>query len=168
MDSGSVYAVVIDGSKSPDASSREFSGGTSVTALASGTNRPLIIFHNKATYQSQTHRIEALLLKIGIGAISGSNKPITVRLYKLALTPTDTSFVDVNAQNSIMEYSTTGTIDLTGAELLDAWALGANGQVNEDITPFNHLLLANEYAVFTATSTGTMDIEFINRWGELF
>lgn len=110
--------------------------------------------------------MQDLLLKVGVG-VDGT-KTVNISLYKLASAPTGASFTDVDAANSNMQTSTTGTISLTGAELLNAWALGKTNSVNEDVSKYNLLLNPGEYAAFTFTSTGTSDIEFVNRWSELF
>lgn len=167
--SGSVYMGTIDGiTSNPDSSSREFSASRSASTLPIATDGVITIFHNKSIFSGISNKIEALLLKVGAGAISGSNKPTTIKLYKLASVPTGTSFTNVDLANSILEYSNVGTINLIGAELLDAWAFSANSQINADVSNLNHLLLPDEYAVFTYTTTGTLDLEFTIRWSELF
>lgn len=165
MQHGSMYAGVIDGAGAPDASSRQFSAKVD-KAMTSGTNAVVVIFHNKTTINGIQNRIDDTLLKVGIG-VEGT-KPVTISLYKLSAVPTTTSFTNADLINSNMEYSLTGTINLTGAELMDSWAFGKSASDNIDVSFSNHLLYPDEYAVFTFTSTGASDINFINRWGELF
>jgi hypothetical protein len=166
MTVGSVYAGVIDGAGSADASSREFSYKLTSAGVTTGTNKVITIFHNKATFGGTTNKIDDLLLKVGLAC--DGNKNVSISLYRLAVTPSGTSFSDIDATNSNMEISTAGTINLTGASLLDSWPLGKVGQLNIDTSKLNYLLLPNDYAVFTFTSAGTADIEFVNRWSELF
>lgn len=166
LQSGSIYAGVIDGSGAPDASSREFTQILTALAVVAGTNTPLITFHNKPTFQGTDNKIDDLLLKIGL-AVDGT-KTVRITLYKLAAVPTGGTWTDVNTANSNMEVNTTATISFVGAEILDAWPLGKSESINVDTSALNYLLLPNEYAVFTYTSTGTSDVEFVNRWAELF
>ena len=166
MQSGSVYCGTIDGSGATDSSSREFTRKISVAGITAGTDKPLIIFHNKTTYGTVTNKIQDLLLKVGIG-VDGT-KTVEISLYKLAAVPTGTTFTDVDLANSNMEISTSGTISLTDAELLNAWELGKTDSLSEDTTRFNLLLNPNEYAVFTFTSTGSSDVGLVARWSELF
>lgn len=165
--SGSIYAGVIDGSGAPDESSREFSyARTIANAAASASATPIAIFHNKATYGGVENKIENLLLRVGVG-VEGT-KTSALRLYRVfGATPTGTSFSDISS-NSNMEISTAGAFNLAGCELLYSWALGKSGQIDIDTERLNFLLLPDQYAVFTYTSTASSDFEFSCRWSELF
>lgn len=166
VQSGSVYAGVIDGHGSGDSSSREFSRKISKTSVTSGTDVVFCIFHNKTTYQSVVNKINDLLLRIGVG-VEGT-KPVLFSLYRLVDTPTGTTFTDVSTLNSNMEVSTVGTVNLANAELLMSWALGKSDAVNDGVEDLNLVLRPDEYACFTYTSTGSADVQFTNRWSELF
>lgn len=163
---GSVYCGTIDGAGSVDSSSREFSKALSVVGVTAGTDKPLITFHNKLTYGGANNKIDDLLIKIGL-AVDGT-KTVKISLYKLASAPTGGAWSDIDTANSNMEINTTATVSLVGASFLDAWVLGKTDSLNFDVSKFNYLLAPNEYAVFTFTSTGTSDVEFVNRWSELF
>lgn len=166
MYSGSVYTGTIDGAGSFDSSSREFSRRISKLALSAGTDTPIIIFHNKLTYQGVANRIDDQLLRVGVG-VEG-NKPVTITLYKLKVIPTGGTWSDVDTMNSNMEVNTTATIDLTNAEILMAWELGKSASTNDSVYDLNLLLFPDEYATFTYTSTGISDVNLSNRWSERF
>jgi len=165
LQSGSIYCGTIDGdADAVGASSREFSYKRSV-AITAGTDIRVVVFHNKATYGGTVNKIEDLLLKIGI-AVEGT-KPVRLDLYKIN-TPTGGTWTNIDTANSNMEVSIDTTISLTGASLLDSWALGKSDSLNADVSTLNLLLPPDVYTVFTVTSTGTFDLEFSNRWSELF
>lgn len=166
MYSASVYAGTIDGMGSFDSSSREFSRRITKLALSAATDTPIIVFHNKLTYQGVSNRIDDQLLRVGVG-VEG-NKPVTITLYKLKVVPTGGTWTDVDIMNSNMEVNTTATIDLTNAEILMAWELGKSASTNDSVYDLNLLLFPNEYATFTYTSTGIADVNLSNRWSERF
>lgn len=166
IQSGSVYCGTINGdSESVDASSREFSYKRSVTQTA-GTNNLVVVIHNKSTYGGTLNKIEDLLLKIGM-AVEGT-KPVRIDLYRPAITPTGGTWIDIDTANSNSEYNITATVDLTGAQIRDSWALGKSDSLNIDVSYLNLILPPDSYAVFVATSTGNYDLEWNHRWAELF
>lgn len=165
LQSGSVYCGTINGdSEAVDASSREFSYKLSASKTA-GANSLLTVFHNKATYGGTANKIEDLLLKAGI-AVEGT-KPVRIDLYRLLAIPTGGTWSNIDLSNSNMEVNEASTISLTGAVLLDSWALAKSDAINADVTHLNQLLPPDGYAVFVASSTGAYDIEFTSRWSEL-
>jgi len=166
MRSGSIYAGTIDGTGSSDASSREFSKKVSAVSASPGIDKLIIFFPNKSVFSTVPNKISDLLLKVGVGV--ESNKPVVINLYKIPTEPALAAWLDVDADNSNMEISTVGTVDLTNAELLDAWPLAKTDSINIDTSKLNYLLLPDEYAVFTYSAAGSVDYEFINRWSELF
>lgn len=166
IQSGSIYCGTIDGAGTGDSSSREFSRKISMAGVTAGADKVIIIFHNKTTLGGVTNKVQDLLTRIGIG-VDGT-KTVNITLYKLSAVPTGTIFTDVDTANSNMETSTAGVISLVGSEILASWSLGKTDSTNIDVSKDNLILNPNEYAVFTFTSTGTSDIEFSNRWSELF
>lgn len=165
LQSGSIYCGVIDGdASSVDASSREFSFKRSATITA-GTAL-VVAMHNKATYGGTANKVEDLLLKVGI-AVEGT-KPVRVDLYRPAIPPVGGTWIDIDTANSNSEYNITATVDLTGAQIRDSWALGKSDSLNVEVVNLNLLLPPDSYGVFVATSTGNFDIEFNHRWAELF
>ena len=165
---GSVYAGTIDGAGSVDSSSREFSRSQSFAGVTAGTNKPLIFFHNQPTFGGVANKIDDLLIKIGF-AVEGT-KTVRISLYKINEEPVGGVWTDADTANSNMRINIGGAFTLTDANsmLLDAWALGKSDSLFEQVKQLNYLLRPNEYVVFTYTSTGTSDVEFVNRWSELF
>lgn len=167
MYGASTYCGTVDGAETFDSSSREFSESIEPTSFTAGTNKPIIVFHNKATYQGIRNKVNDLLLRVGLSA--DGTKPVLIRLYKLTAIPTGGTWVDVDTDNSNMEVNLGATIDLTNAELLIPWTLGKADSINDtDIEKLNLLLFPNEYAVITFTSTGSSEVIISNRWSEKF
>lgn len=166
IQSASVYAGTVDGSEAFDSSSREFSRTLSLVGITAGVDKPILTFHNKENYQSVANKIDAQLLRVGLA--TDGTKTVTITLYKLDLTPTGGDWVDIDTLNSALETSINTTVNLAGAEVLMAWALGKTDSVNDDVDNLNLLLHPNEYACFTYTSTGSSDVNFANRHSEKF
>lgn len=165
LQSGSIYCGTIDGGGCYDSSSREFSRKFSGTFIA-GADTRIIVFHNKPTYQGVSNRIDDQLLRVGLA--TDGTKVVNISLYKLNTIPVGGTWTDVRTLDSNMEVSVDATVDLTGSELLMSWALGKTDSLNDDVHDLNLLLFPDEYAVFTYTSTGSSEINFTNRWSELF
>lgn len=167
LQSGSIYAGIIDGASTKiDASARQFSYKISKTNV-SGSDQPIAFFNNKSIYGGTVNKIADLLLKVGV-AVEGV-KPIRVDLYILAATPSvGTSWSNIDTADSNMEVSPTGTVDLTGAFLLESWSFGKSSSANIEVSDLNLSLAAGKCAVFVATSVSAFDISFSNRWSELF
>lgn len=162
LQSGSLYAGTIDGDgNAVDASSREFSYKRSASQTA-GVDNLVVVIHNKATYGGTANKVEDLLLKIGI-AVEGT-KPVRVDLYRPAVTPTGGTWIDIDTPNSNSEYNISATVNLTGAQIRDSWALSKSDSINVDVSYLNLLLPPDGYAVFVATSTGNYDLEWNHRW----
>lgn len=164
MKTASVEAGVVDGT-GLKASTRDFTRPTTITGYTSGTNKPIIVFHNKATYGGVQNRMEALLNCIS-AAVDGT-KNVSFGLYKLASAPTGGVWTD-QSTNSALEYNTTATISLTNAEMLLPFDLSKNGQFFEIVDSLNLRLLPDEYAAFVFTTTGSGDMSLSIRWKELF
>ena len=165
IQSGSIYCGTVDGGGGYDSSSREFSRKLSLVAVTAGTDKPMLTFHNKPTYQGVINRIDDRLLRVALS--TDGTKVVNISLYKIS-EPTSATWTDVDTLNSNMRVSTDAVVSLVGGELLMSWTLGKTDSVNDDVHDLNLLLFPNEYAVFTYTSTGSSDLNFANRWSELF
>lgn len=163
---GSIYAGVIDGSGDFVPSSREYTYKTIKTGLTSATNGLLLIFNNKETFQGTPNKIEDLLLKIGLS--TDGTKNVNVSMYRLASVPTGTNFVDIDTEASNTAISTTGTINLIDAKLLDSWELGKVDAQNIDVSRLNFLLIPNTYTALVYTTTAGTDMSMVLRWSEQF
>lgn len=164
LKTASVEAGVVDGTGLL-ASTRDFTRGTSISSYTSGTDKLIIVFHNKSTYGGVSNRMEALLNCVS-AAVDGT-KNVSFGLYKLEAIPTGGTWTD-QSTNSALEYNTTAIISLTGAENLLNFDLSKNGQFFEMVDSLNLRLLPDEYAAFVFTTTGTGDLNFSIRWKELF
>jgi hypothetical protein len=166
LKSGSVYAGVIDGNHNAiDSSSREFTQRISKTV--NNTTAPLMVFNNQTLYGGITNKIADLLLKVGFSTNSGTTL-VSIALYKLAVVPTGGVWSDVDTANSNMRVNSTATINLTGAQILDAWELTETDSKDIEVDKRNYLLYPNEYAVFVATTTNNTVINSVFRWAEQF
>jgi hypothetical protein len=163
MRSGSVEAGIINGGGTA-VSSRDFAFANSGT-YASGTDTRIVVFHNKTTYGGISNRIESLLNYVSVA--TEGNKPVQIRLYKLALTPTGGTWIDKSI-NSTIETSIDTTIDVTGADLLLAFELSKAGQFFEYIEDLNIRMLPDDYIALTYTTTGAGDLNASIGWRELF
>jgi hypothetical protein len=130
---GSVYAGTIDGAGAVDSSSREFTESRSFAGVTSGTNKPLIFFHNKPTFGGVANKIDDLLIKIGF-AVEGT-KTVKISLYKINAEPVGGTWTDVETANSNMRINIGGafTISAANSMLLDAWALGKSDSLFEQV-----------------------------------
>ena len=96
--------------------SRFFSKSNSTTVPSTGAETHVLTLRNKSTFNSVTNRTEVRIAAIGGGGTDFSNTIVLFRIRKNA-TVTGTSFSDIDANNSVIEFSTAGTYSAsTGTE----------------------------------------------------
>lgn len=136
-------------------------------SLLASEETPIAIFHNKDTFGGISNRIETLL-KIISSAVEG-NKPVNISRYKLKIAPTGGTWTDINTAESIMEYSTDATIDLTGAKLTFSFDMDKIGSFFQVIPhEVEYRMLPGEYVVYTTSSDAVGDYRLSVSWDELF
>lgn len=153
--SGSVMAGTIGGSEYSEIhpSSREFTVRTGEVAITAGDDIPLLIFHNKESMYGMTNKIADLLLSVD-GA-TDLNKPASFSMYALNTVPTGLTLIDVDLENSNLQYSKTGTIDLTGARLLFNKEVGKSTDFSKTVSSKGLMLYPGDYAVLTVSTEGS-------------
>jgi hypothetical protein len=142
---------------------RYFSGAAG--ALAVTTEAVLINFRNQDTFQSKTNRVVAQ--GVFVSASSDGNKPAKIKIYK-NLTITGASWSDVDADNSVLQTDTSGTITPDDANLLLEIPLGRQDSQSEDISNLAMFIRPGESFSITGQSSVGNDLEFFARWRELF
>lgn len=149
---GSIYAGVFDGGggNSPDSTSREESLRIAGTTTETGET-PVVTVHNKNLFNGKKNYIKSILLYLS--ATTDGNKAVTLSVKKLTTTPTGGTWKDVGTDESILEYSTDTTVDLTDAELLFPKEMGKVDSFDSFVQNLNLSLYPDEYAVFTLNST---------------
>lgn len=169
--SASIYAGILDGD-GRETTARRFAVKRDDVALTASTDARLVVFHNKASFNSIENNVEDLLHTVSIGV--KNNKPVVVSMFKLSDAYTKTgTWTDKDTINSNMEYSFDATVapsDIASGDLLASWVLGETGQVNRDVSSSRHLLFPDEYAVLTysAGSGSTGNVSYSIQWDELF
>lgn len=163
---GSVEAGVVDGG-GVDVTGRSFSA--KIDSLVTGTNTTIALFHNKATYATKVNMIPSLLTLVTASAEGTQN--VNIALYKIKLTDITIvgTWLNVNLNNSTMEYSLNSTINYAGIanwEFLLPINLAKSDSRVVEVSSFNLLLYPDEYAVFVANGNSTVNLAI--RWRELF
>lgn len=164
---GSINAGIVDGGGS-EAGVRNFTlEAPTFTATSTGYGR-IIAFRNKTTFSGIENRVSALLKLISVSTALG-NKACKFKLLKNP-TVTGGNWTSVNANDSVLEYSTDTTVGSFTGEAFLAWNLSANtGMPLQDVSMQNLLLKPGGVAVFAATTLGSnTDVDLAIRWAELF
>ena len=163
--SGSLEAGIVDGSNT-NVTTRDFSAKADL--IATSTNTPIIIFHNKSTFASKVNMIPSLLSLITSSSEGAQNVNIT--LYKLPLSDiTSATWIDVKTNVSTMEYAITPTLNtanISNWEFLLPLNLAKSDSKIIDPVSFELLLYPDEYAVFIGNGNSVVNTAI--RWNELF
>lgn len=165
ISTGSVSAGIVDGAGT-DPSTRSFSSqGLSTTVSA--TTGVFVAFKNKATFNSISNYVPALLDLISV-AVDG-NKNMTLQLWKNPTLTNSPTWADVDS-NSVLQRATNATITPGTGQLLLSVNIQKIGDFFQYVTNLDFLLYAGEHVAFTwVTSTGvTSQVDLGIRWSELF
>jgi hypothetical protein len=155
-----------------------------LTATLNGTNLATLgTFRNRATFQAQTNRVKAKLLRYHffVDAPATGTGTVQIRIIKNATTAGVPSWTNTDTNNSIMEFDAVATYSSGGRILFTEWlgyssAAGASaaksgGEVSEAADNFGLFLLPNETATITAQNvagTTNVGVRVAFNWIELF
>lgn len=164
--SGSIEAGIVDGGGA-DVTARSFSAKRDL--VSTGTNTPLVLFHNKSTFATKTNMIPDLLTLVTASSEGAQN--VNIALYKIKASDITTpgTWLDVKTNVSNMEYSVNPTINFAGIanwEFLLPINLAKSDSKLFPTTDFNLLLYPDEYALFVANGNSVVNLAV--RWDELF
>lgn len=166
LKSGSLAAGITDGGV-VDVAGRRFNYANEVSFPVAG-NTTLVAFRNKTTFQGIKNRVSARLLQIS-GA-NDLNKNVRWKLYKNPTYLNTPTWVDVDLNNSILQYSEDAVVDIANSnDLFLAWNISRLGDFFENVESLELDLLPNWDAAFvieTASTGGDADLSI--RWNELF
>lgn len=158
---GSIAAGIIDGG-SKDVTGRRFSA--SVPATSTGTNTPIALFRNKSTFKSISNYVESKLLRISIS--TDGAQPVTLQILKGATITNTPTWTDVDANNSIHEYSVDATVDIANAYQIVGFELAKSQNYIEDVKDIDIHLYTGETALFLANGANNVKISL--NWIEDF
>jgi len=162
MKSGSWNGWVVAGT-AEDPADRYFSYAASKTAVSTES----VIFHlyNQATWQSITNSSEVKIV-VFLAAVEGT-KPARIRIYK-NLTITSPSWSNIDANNSVMQYDTVGTVTpaVANLEISDSLAKSDSSKLSEN--ELSLVLHPGDTITVTAASSTNTDVDISIRWKERF
>lgn len=155
-----------------------------LTGTLSGTNvLTLGTFRNRATFQGETNRVKAVLLRYHyfVDAPATGTGTVEFKIRKNATMSGTASWVDVDTNNSILETDKTRTYSSGGWSILTEWlgyssstaASGSKGggEVSASADEFGLFLLPGEEAVITAQNVAgstNVGVRAAYKWSELF
>lgn len=130
------------------------------------TQVPILTIHNKDTYQGKLNRTRIKLTATSMGV--DHTKPMIIR-YVSGATLTGASFVDVDTNDSVIEYDTSATA-VSGGDLQFSVPLSGTGSDVIPMTPLSFYLNPGETMTVTAEAiSGTgADASTSFNWEELF
>lgn len=164
LKSGSIHASVVDG-VSDDLTGR-YNNYNSEPQIISSGDTIIVAFKNVDAFMGVNNKIASRLKEV-IGT-PDLNKIADLRLIKNPTITNTPIWVDIDTDNSVMQYSTDITVDLNTGNELFRLPISKTGQTIKDFTDKNFLLFPNEIAVFVLTTTGSGEFSLFLDWNELF
>lgn len=139
--------------------------GRAASTISAGAATHIATFQNKTTFQSKVNKIAAEAVFFG-GATDGT-KSVEFLFYKNA-TLSGGSYSDIDTNNSIMAYSTTGTVSGGTFEFDVAMAKVESKALDMGAGHIHMELLPGETMSIVGLSPGASDVVITFRWEEYF
>lgn len=133
-----------------------FSATNSLTGVTS-TKANVLTIRNKSTFHSYTNHNEVFPRVVNIGTIGGT-KPVTILLILNTTLGGVPSYVDVNANESMVDYDISGTT-ITGGYVLTSFVLGKEDRISIDLNDIDVVLQPSDILTIAgSTPAGSVDI----------
>jgi len=159
-----------------------FFASNSSRTLSTTTLATVGTFRNKATYKTVTNRVKAKLVRYSlfVDAPATGQGTVEVIIRKNAVTAGVPTWVDVDADNSVMEVDTVATYASGGRSIFIAHvgysggagpASASSGVNDQNALDFGLFLLPGETATITAQNvagTQNVTVRVVFNWIELF
>ena len=151
--------------------------------LDAGAKGTMGTFRNKSTYQGETNRVKALLVRyeFSVDAPASGSGTVQFRIEKNANLAGNPTWVDNDTTNSVIDLDAVQTYASGGKTIFVehvGYASGsgnspkAGGSVSQQADSFGLFLLPNETATITAQNVGVTNTNVVTRavfnWIELF
>lgn len=133
------------------------------------TETSLLAFRVKRVFQGVENRVEVLPLRLSVAVVANAAaKRHIVRSYVNPVLGGDPVFADVDADSSVVEYDTAGTV-ITGGDATVETVLGVTDSKEAVVARANIPLSPGTLIVFTIESDGgATDADVTITWRELF
>lgn len=109
--------------------------------------------HNKPTFQNKTNQVMVNPDLLSVMDVDTADDAILFVYLNPTITATGT-FADVSTNNSVIEYTNTGTI--SGGQLKGVFYSTNNNQLNFPLTDLNLILAPDQYLTFVAQGTAAI------------
>jgi hypothetical protein len=123
-------------------------------------------FRNKLLFGTLENRIKTQLLDIG--AASKSSKNVKIYIKKNCTLAAGATWVNVDTNDSVMEYSTNAVATLTTGTLMCMIPLAETATFSKVVKDLFYTLRAGEWATIYVVATASAEIDFNMRWEEQF
>lgn len=162
---GSIAAGIINGN-STDVAKRSFTYANTAAFVVSG-NTTLVAFRNKDLFNGIANRIASRLI-----VMSGANDLNKNARWGLLQNPAflnTPTWIDVNTNNSVMQYSEDALVDFAAANIYFLpWNVSRIDSFFETVKELELDLPPNGIAAFVISTVGTGEADLSIRWDELF
>ena len=127
---------------------------TSSNASSSSTEQPLFSIRNRTTYNSVQNRVRASLEQLSTA--NDVNQLATFRIY-LNCSVSAGTWVDVNTDNSIIEYNHTASVTFDGKVLYEG-SVGKDTGTSFGLDKFNFIIIPGDIITITSILGGNAGV----------